>query len=281
MWFWICLAALTADANDADTSTPSQVPVSEVTTPEKASSRWPDHIQIYKPNYFLTGFTRETQVLFQFSFRYVLWPNDGIFSPYFAYTQRSFWLLYDGSSPFLENNYSPELVFRWRFAGIRKFSGFDQLLFGYQHESNGQPDIQSRSWDRLFVEQRYTHYFGTPDQDTAAVRAYLRLWWIFLKDEFNPDIEDFNGPGELIVELDSGEGRWGRFFAEGLFRKGGYDFSFDKGRVQLGVRWQPPFPDTILLTPGLYVQYFTGFTESLETYNIFKETFRVGLVFPG
>ncbi|MEO0814116.1 MAG: phospholipase A, partial [Myxococcota bacterium] len=110
----------------------------------------PNHFEAYRPNYFLFG-DQEDQILFQFSFRYNLWPQEenrlGVF---LAYTQRSWWDLYafDDSSPFTENNYSPELVFRWRY---RRFgvlgTGFDQVQFGFQHQSNGEDSVESRSWD--------------------------------------------------------------------------------------------------------------------------------------
>ncbi|MEM6733110.1 MAG: phospholipase A [Myxococcota bacterium] len=238
----------------------------------------PDRFDAYRPNYFLFG-DNEDQVLFQFSFRYDLWPSEGPFSAYLAYTQRSFWDLYDfdGSSPFTENNYSPELVFRYRFTEYVLGEGFDQFQFGWQHQSNGRDSTESRSWDRVYLEQRYVKYFGPASLSTPSLRAFLHLWLIVAEDPFNDDIEDFAGPGELIVNLSSGDTSVGVFEAELLARKGGYNLSVERGAVQLGLRWKPPWAKWVEFTPGVYVQAFFGHLQSLERYNVRDDAIRVGL----
>ena len=95
----------TEEAEDAEDADPLADP-----TPRK-----PQHLSTYKPNYFLFGAGGDTQVAFQFSFRYDLLPSATWVSVYFGYTQRSFWDLYEGSAPFSENNYNPEINFRWNF----------------------------------------------------------------------------------------------------------------------------------------------------------------------
>lgn len=242
----------------------------------------PDHFESYRPNYILFG-DNEDQVLFQFSFRFNIWPTDDPLQVFLGYTQRSWWRLYDAenSSPFTENNYSPELFFRYRFETAVLGEGFDQIQFGYQHESNGEDSVRSRSWDRLYVEQRYVKYFGAPSMDVPTLRAYLRLWVIVAEDPFNRDLEDFAGPGELIVDLSSGRTAAGRFEAEVLARKGGYNFRFDERTLQLGLRWIPPWSDWVQFTPGLYVQSFFGTLQSLERYNIGDNAVRFGIYFAG
>ncbi len=240
-----------------------------------------DNFGAYRPNYLLLG-DGEDQVLFQFSFRYNLWPTSDRFDYYLAYTQRSWWDLYDieGSSPFTENNYSPELIFRWRFRDYTG-RGIDQLQFGYQHESNGEDSVESRSWDRFYIEPRYVYYFGEPSLDTPSVRAYLRLWVIVGKDPFNRDIDDFMGPGELIVNGSGGKTDLGQFEAEILLRKGGYNFRFDRGAAQLGLRWIPPWGEHVRFTPGLYLQAFFGYGQSLLRYNVRDDAVRAGVFFDG
>lgn len=241
----------------------------------------PDHFEGYRPSYFLFG-DNEDQVLFQFSFRYNIWPTDSSLQVFFGYTQRSWWELYDfeDSSPFVENNYSPELMFRWRYRTKSKYvEGFDQLQFGYQHQSNGEDGDRSRGWDRIYVEQRFVHYFGKPALSTPSVSAYLRLWAIFALDPFNEDIADFAGPGELIVNMTSGDTRIGRVSAELLLRKGGYNLRFDNGSIQAGLRWLPAWPPWVKFTPGIYLQGFFGTFQSLERYNIRDDAIRVGVYF--
>lgn len=238
-----------------------------------------DHFEAYRPNYFLFG-DNEDQVLFQFSVRYNLWPNDSDWDYFLAYSQRSFWRLYawDESAPITENNFSPELFTRYRRFRHKLRSGFDQTQIGYQHESNGQDEDRSRGWERLYVEQRYTHYLGPAANSAPRIRAYLRLWWIFATDPLNDNIDEFAGPGELIVDISSGDTRGGRFYGEVVARKGGYNFRFDEGSVQLGMRWFPPWPSWVQLTPGLYAQGFFGNLQSLERYDVRDDAIRVGIV---
>jgi phospholipase A1 len=242
----------------------------------------PDHFEAYRPNYFLFG-DKQDQVLFQFSFRYNLWPDDSRVQVFMGYTQRSWWRLYDfeGSSPFAESNYNPELLVRIRYRTSPIVDGFDQLLLGYAHESNGQDGLRSRGWDRLFIEQRFVRFFGPVSLDSPALRVYLRLWWIFATDETNRDIADFAAPGVVIADLSSGTTPAGTFELELMAGKGGYNFDFDRGYLQAGVRWVPPWPDWVRLTPGLYIQGWVGTMQSLERYNISDEAVRVGVFFNG
>jgi hypothetical protein len=54
-----------------------------------------DILTFHRSNYWLTGFTKATEVKFQFSFKYDLWPNRGHHTIYLAYTQKSLWDLYE------------------------------------------------------------------------------------------------------------------------------------------------------------------------------------------
>ncbi|HEU4536217.1 MAG TPA: phospholipase A, partial [Polyangiaceae bacterium] len=117
-----------------------------------------DLLTLHEDNYFLTGFTKETQVKFQFSFKYELWPNEGPHALQLAYTQRSVWALYDESSPFVETNYGPELFYTFYHRAGREGApgcGFFLERAGLQHESNGQSPPLSRGWNRLYAETRF------------------------------------------------------------------------------------------------------------------------------
>lgn len=119
---------------------------------------------------------------------------------YFAYSQRSYWSVYDASRsrPFRETVYNPEIFYRWMPAPKRG-SGFAWGIDGgYEHESNGRDIPASRSWDRL--------YFA-PFIERRATALQLKLWYRLPEDgkddpldahgDDNPDIEDYLGYGEL------------------------------------------------------------------------------------
>lgn len=100
---------------------------------------------------------KKTEAEFQVSF---LLPIDRKFlntdfDLNFAYTHHAWWQVYNSnwSRPFRETNYMPELFLRHIDRSFSKVAGFDFMGFdaGYAHQSNGQIEILSRSWDRLFA----------------------------------------------------------------------------------------------------------------------------------
>ncbi|MBC7533801.1 MAG: phospholipase A [Oligoflexus sp.] len=84
-----------------------------------------------------------------------------------AYTHYSWWQIYNAhwSKLFRETSYNPEIFARLLFPehfdllGVRIFN-FD---LGYMHESNGQIQLVSRSWDRFFARSFFLSdsYTGT------------------------------------------------------------------------------------------------------------------------
>lgn len=119
---------------------------------------------------------------------------------YFAYSQRSFWQVYDGASsrPFRETDYNPEVFYRWKPDDRIKVFGVD---IGAEHESNGKSIPESRSWNRLYAAGFW---------EGRKTLAYLKLWYRLPEDEDrplddpkrddNPDIDDYYGHGELQLQ---------------------------------------------------------------------------------
>jgi phospholipase A1 len=71
---------------------------------------------------------------------------------YFAYTNRSFWQLYnENSAPFRETNHEPEIFLLmptdWELFGFK--NSFINL--GFVHQSNGRGGTLSRSWNRIYA----------------------------------------------------------------------------------------------------------------------------------
>ena len=102
---------------------------------------------------------KQTEVKFQISIKKRLF--DDLFLKdldlYFAYTQQSFWQLYDSenSKPFRESNYAPSLYLSYPLKAYDLF--FERVNFGYLHQSNGGDLEHSRSWDRIFIEGIYSY----------------------------------------------------------------------------------------------------------------------------
>ena len=146
------------------------------------------------------SYNRNLEAEFQISFL-VLGSKDVFFPKldfFIGYTQQSWWQIYndDWSRPFRETNYAPEVFFRknqidsdYKFLG-GKVPMFD---FGYIHQSNGQVQELSRSWDRIFFRT-------VIDYKSFTLKPII---WFRIpeknKENDNPDIQNYLGTGSLKI----------------------------------------------------------------------------------
>jgi len=204
------------------------------------------------------------EFLFQLSFKAKIWQD--VFGKdmdlWVAYTQRSFWQLYNfnDSSPFRETNYEPEalLNFRTRFSLLGLKVRFFQL--GINHQSNGQSEPLSRSWNRLVAN------VGLERGDfSLLVKGWYRLPESAESDD-NPQITNYMGYGEV----------WGYYFLKkhrfAVMLRDNLDFSENRGAIQL--EWSFP----LFAQLGGYVQYFLGYGESLLDHNHRVNRISVGFI---
>ncbi|RZA12905.1 MAG: hypothetical protein EOP10_30620 [Proteobacteria bacterium] len=112
-----------------------------------------------------------------------------------AYSHHSYWQVYNAhwSKPFRETSYNPEVFFRRLFPEHYNFLGVSifALDAGYMHESNGQIQIASRSWDRLFTRAYFLR---------ESYRGVVTVWGrmpVNAQDDQNPGILDYRGYGLL------------------------------------------------------------------------------------
>jgi len=176
-----------------------------------------------------------------------------------AYTQRSFWQLYDfaDSSPFRETDYEPEVLFTlatpWRFLGL---SGrFLQL--GFNHQSNGQSEPLSRSWNRIVANAGI---------ERGPLSILVKAWYrIPDTEDDNPGLTHYMGHGEV----------WAYYFVKkhrfGVMVRNNLNFRENRGAIQL--EWSFPM---FAMMAG-YVQYFLGYGESLIDFN--HRVNRIGIGF--
>jgi phospholipase A1 len=237
-----------------------------------------DLLTFYKDNYLLTGFTDSRQVKFQFSAKFDIWPNRGPNAVHFAFSQKSLWDIYRPSQPFLENNYAPELFYSYFHAPGRydppPGCGFFLERVGFVHESNGEDASRSRGWNRVYGESRFACY--DPAHHYAAVT--LQLWYpVSARD--NSDIAQYLGYGELSVAVgtDRGRGWLGDWEAVLHARKG--TRTWGAGSLEFDARWRPRYGDFWHFTPYLYGQLFTGYGETLLSYDRALTAIRVGIGF--
>jgi phospholipase A1 len=235
----------------------------------------------YKPNYLIVGYNpdpntapfeeafpgenidfKAAEVKFQISFMFPvvrdIFKDNG--SLYVAYTNRSFWQLFDDdlSSPFRETNHEPELWLQFDSNG--KIFGLTSkiMTFGINHQSNGRNDPISRSWNRLFANfifEKGNFAFGVKP-------------WMIVGDRIgNEDIQDYMGNFEFrgVYKLNR--------HTMSLMLRNNLQSGFSKGTFQ--VDWSFPIYKRV----RGYTQYFNGYGESLIDYNVHNNTLGVGLAF--
>lgn len=237
-----------------------------------------DVLTFHRPNYALTGFSRSTQVKFQFSIKYDFWPSTSRHTVYFAYTQKSLWDLYDESSPFRESNYAPELFYSHYHSELHGQPNPGCGLFyeqvGIEHESNGEAGTASRSWNRVFLDVRATCY-----GERSYALLGLRLWYPFGIAE-NAGIKRTQGFGELQlgVGIDDDSSHMNGLLTAAL-RKG-TSSSWAKGSLTLDARWRPTYQRLLgkawRFAPFVWAQYFAGYGETLGSFDRASHSLRLG-----
>jgi len=181
---------------------------------------------------------------------------------WFGYTQSSRWQVYNAeeSRPFRETNHEPEFMFVFRTN--YKLAGFTGRLLSLSltHQSNGQDEPLSRSWNRAIV----TIGFDRSDW-VVQFRPWLRIPETSDDEDENPDIQDFIGRGELLVVHRKSNSHQ----ISGQFR---HSFkSGDDSRGSINLDWSYPCFDRL----RCYAQVFHGYGESLIDYN--HKTTSIGL----
>jgi len=204
------------------------------------------------------------EVQFQISFKVKLWEDvlGRDLDLWAAYTQRSFWQLYDfdGSSPFRETDFEPELLLNvrtdYRILGLRgRF-----VTIGFNHQSNGRGEPLSRSWNRVVADAGF---------ERGNFALVLRGWYRIPEtgqDDDNPGIERHIGYGEAELFWFLRGNRLGILWRNNL-RTGG-----NRGAIQLTAS----FP--LLRRVSGYLLYYNGYGESLLDYNVSSNRFGIGFV---
>lgn len=204
------------------------------------------------------------EVQFQLSVKVKLWEDvlGRDLDLWAAYTQRSFWQFYDfdGSAPFRETDFEPELLLNvrtdYRILGLRgRF-----VAVGLNHQSNGQGEPLSRSWNRVVASAGF---------ERGNLVLVLRGWYRIPeneRDDDNPGIERFLGYGDAELFCFLGGTRLGLLWRNNLRGRG------NRGAIQLTAS----FP--LLRRVSGYLLYYNGYGESLLDYNDSSNRFGAGFV---
>lgn len=179
-----------------------------------------------------------------------------------GYTQQSYWQVYNRHSrPFRSSDYQPEIFITQPVKAQLPLSGDLRVVgAGLVHQSNGQGDPLSRSWNRAYL-------MGGAEWGNLMVVP--RLWFIFPENKHtsdNPDISDYMGYGDVRFLYNLGD----KNTVGGLVR---YNPAENKGAIQLD--YARP------ITGGMkgYIQVFHGYGENIQDYNHKNTTLGLGVMF--
>lgn len=211
---------------------------------------------------------------FQLSFKYRLHrlgfeeDDQTVRALQFGYTQRSLWDLNGNSSPFYDTSYMPSLFFE-SFAPPPEKTDARLTWLGYQtgfqHESNGGAEADSRSLNTLFYRRGLM--LGRAEHWHLIFSPKFMVYVGGLSD--NPDLDDYRGYAEWMVAIGNGNGPTLTYTGRSGKSFGHFSAQFD---LTIPVRSQLLDFETYLM-----LQYFNGYGESLRSYDRHSETLRVGI----
>jgi len=219
---------------------------------------------------------QHTEIKFAFSLKAMVASSSILQrhnSIWFTYTQQSHWQAFDAahSRPFIESDYQPELVFSHRFGdALEERRGFQPLYFNLSltHQSNGQSDPRSRSWNRI------TGQLGLVDRlgDDHSLAVLIRPWYRIrepVNSDNNPDIGHYMGHGDVEAIYWNGDNMLSLL---ARIRAAQLDFSTPLLFLNEG----KPKKNSL----QFHVQLFTGYGESLIDYRQRHTTFGLGVSIP-
>lgn len=194
----------------------------------------------------------------------VIWPDADV---WFAYTQRSLWQLWNkpASSPFRSTDYQPEAIYVLPVPqGLRALPGgweWRMVQLGIAHQSNGQSDPLSRSWNRAYLSTAF-------ERGEVGLQFTLNRRFRERENDDNPDLTRYLGRGEIVASwlpgLATASLTWRTDYRKPTRGSLQLDWTYPVKRdLPSGLRW--------------YVQLFHGYGETLLDYNHRQTTFGAGL----
>jgi len=168
------------------------------------------------------------------------------------------WQITKTSAPFRETNYQPEIFLNFASPKYLEQIGVKNLKFGLLHESNGRDGSKSRSWNRAYVQGDLVY---------GDLTISPRVWSVIGEKNDNKEILNYIGHGDLRLSYKLND----QIFSLMLRNNLHFDKT-NKGAAEISYM----FP---IFSSGVYgyLQYFTGYGESLIDYD--RHTDKVGLGF--
>ncbi len=226
----------------------------------------PTQAEVSRPDY------RTVEAKFQLSLRTKVAQDFGLPNAdvWLAFTQQAMWQIWNGkdSKPFRNTDYEPELIYV-----VPTPKGLRNLPFGWQwrfgqvalaHQSNGQSDPLSRSWNRVYLGA------GFEKGNLSLTTRLLHRLKEDVETDNNPDLIGYRGRGEFQLNWTPGIATASLLYRSTLksthFGATQLEFTYPVMRdAPNGLRW--------------YLQAFSGYGETLTDYNFRQTSVGAGLTF--
>jgi phospholipase A1/A2 len=198
-------------------------------------------------------------------------------SVWFAYSQQSYWQLFNGgiSRPFRATDHEPEVLYV--FGHNRPLpAGWTHRMSGagVVHHSNGQSQPLSRSWNRVYLMAAADKITANGDRLSLQVKGWQRLPEKLANDD-NPDISNYYGRAEIAGtwSFDQGAGKDLRTHTLGLTVRHSLR---SEARGSTRLEYLRSLGDA---NSGLrfHAQLFSGYGDSLIDYNRRRTVLSLGL----
>lgn len=200
------------------------------------------------------------EVKYQLSLKVPVWQRmfSSCSSLYFAYTQLSYWQAYNNRAFFRENDYEPEFFVASQLNyPLFKSWNVNFLNVGASHQSNGEGNALQRGWNRVYLEAIFSN---------NNWMVSIKPWYIVSYNSKNEDIGSYLGNGRVLVAY-----KWYRQ----TFALQAYNFIENSKRTSGELTWSFPL---IPYVKG-YVQFFSGYGQSLIEYNHRTNSGGIGIAF--
>lgn len=255
--------SLADTSNSPPTNTANEEPPAVVA--EKVDRDDSQILQRHYPFYFAYG--RPLSKL-QLSFKT---PMVRGYNTYFAYSQVMFWALEEDSKPFRDQTYNPELFHRFE---LKKWGALKSLdVSPWSHNSNGKRGVDSRSYNRMYLRANLEHEYSR-----WMVRTSVQVSNLYGKELNNGNIPDYVGPLSFSISFVQLFDSWVDKSEFTLLASPGGEYAnhWDRGGYQASLSFRF---GGINIVPAFYLQYYSGYAETLLNYDKDVQQFRAGVIF--
>ncbi|MFC4675102.1 phospholipase A [Dysgonomonas termitidis] len=220
---------------------------------------------VYKDNYMVTGIplnksvTRKSaDAFFQFSIRHRVTRSVLPFNSflYITYSQKSFWDIYDESSPFRDTNYNPGIGIGRYVIKDNKLKG--AVMVSLEHESNGKAGEDSRSWNYVNLSAKYFY--------NMRLSAKAQIYLPYVDGGNNKDLLRYRGYGIFSVNYINKNNLW--WFSLNIIPRD----KFINPNLHTSLSFRVSKNSNQYLT----LDYYAGYGEGLLNYKKYTNQIRIG-----